>query len=162
MTFTNIQDGIERRTASLMRLRYYAQIATWQRDADKLNGAEHVELKDYLDFSQGELDEFTTLSEFRFTLQARRYAIDTRVTAMRNRMAQREAARVARQSKRKRGRPRLGLLTYGQYVYFAIAFNHGYGADFEGYGAGGAEPSPAWEPTHIRDWAGMENQATFL
>lgn len=160
--FINIEDGKERRTASLMLGRYHAQIATWQRQADELVANSHkggkqglnaVDLLDYLGYSKAELAEFRTLEEFQMNLEARRGAIDESVALQRERMREREQRRIHPGERQgRRGRPRLNLLKYGQYVYFATAYNHGQGAGFEGYGPGGAEKSSLFAPTDINEW----------
>ena len=142
--------------------RYHAQIATWQRQADELVANSHrggkqglnaVNLLDYLGYSKAELAEFRTLDEFETNLFYRRSAIDESVGLQRDRMREREQKRVHPGERQGRlGRPRLNLLKYGQYVYFATAYNHGLGAGFEGYGPGGAEKSSLFAPTDITEW----------
>lgn len=147
--------GTEKRSAVALLNGYNRQIAAWQRDADKLKGVGSVELRDYIGYSELETNDYTSLADFRVSLQARRATLDTRVNAQRERMREREQlqaarARARRQGKGRRGRPRSHLLTYGQYVYFAVAFNHGQGAGFRGYDVD--ERGPEADFTHIEEW----------
>ena len=160
--FANIEYKDERRAAAALLASYNRQIAQWQRSADRITNSQYVDLKTYIGYTERELDEFETLDEFESSLSARRQAIDESVNAERERMTQRsldehdraEKNRSEKNKKRGRGRPktRLNLLSYGQYVHFAVAYNHGLGAGFKGYGVGGAEPSPVFAPSHIVYW----------
>lgn len=152
--FDNLE-GAERRSAFALLNGFNRQITSWQRDADELRGVGSVNLRDYLGFTEYETDEVETVEDFRAMLQARRQLIDERVQAQGERMRERNQlqaarARAKRQGKAKRGRPKQNLLKYGQYVYFAVAFNHGQGAGFRGYDV--AEPSPQVDYTAIEDW----------
>lgn len=166
MAFNGIADGRERRSAQALLNTYHRQVDKWTRESDEINNQEHLELWDYIGYTQTELDEFKTLAEFKHSLEARRWQLDDSVDAQRQRMQrrnadQRKSARKTRAKAEKegktvekpKGRPKSNLLTYGQYVHFAVAYNHGLGAGFSGYGPGGAEPSPIWSPTKISEWS---------
>lgn len=154
MAFNGITDGRERRSAQALLNTYHRQVNKWTRESDEINNQQHLELWDYIGYTQAELDEFKTLAEFRHSLEARRWQLDDSVDAQRQRMQRRNSDQHARSAQQKRrGRPKNNLLTYGQYVHFAVAYNHGLGAGFSGYGPGGAEPSPIWTPTKISEWS---------
>lgn len=157
--FEGIDDGYARREAQARLNNYNRQIAAWQREADTIPNGHAVDLRTYLGFTDEEIAEFTSPDEVRFAIYNRQSEIDERVNDQRERMRQRNReqsaqanARAIRAGKggRGRGRPTEGLMSYGQYVYFAVGYNHGQGAGFLGYGA--ASASAPFEPTHITEW----------
>lgn len=150
--------GTEKRSAVALLNGYNRQIAAWQRDADKLKGVGSVNLRDYIGYTTLETNEYTSLSDFRTSLAARRKSIKDRVVRQQEYMRVRnreesQAARVRRaisgKKSSQRGRPREHLLKYGQYVYFAVAYNHGMGAFFLGYDV---DEKGDFGPTEIEDW----------
>lgn len=150
--------GKDKRSAVALLNGYNRQIAAWQRDADQLKGVGSVDLKDYIGYTDLETNEYTSLSDFRLSLEARRKSIDDRVTRQREYMRIRnreesQAARVRRaisgKTSTRQGRPKEHLLKYGQYVYFAVAYNHGQGAFFLGYDV---DEKGDFGPTAIEEW----------
>lgn len=154
MAFNGMANSYERRTAQALLNAYKRQVDKWTRESDEINNQQHLELWDYIGYTQTELDEFKTLRQFKNSLAARKWQLNESVDTQRQRMQQRNADQRARSERQKRrGRPKSNLLTYGQYVHFAVGYNHGLGAGFSGYGPGGAEPSPVWAPTKITEWS---------
>ena len=150
--------GTEKRSAVALLNGYNRQITAWQRDADQLKNVGSVDLRDYIGYTDMETNEFTSLADFRLSLEARRKSIDDRVVRQREYMRIRnreesQAARfrraISRKKNSRRGRPRESLLKYGQYVYFAVAFNHGQGAFFLGYDV---DEKAGFTPTKIEEW----------
>ena len=158
--FESIDNGYARREAQALINNYNRKIAAWQRESETIKNKHAINLSDYLGFTDTELAGYTTPDELRFAIYNRLQEIDRRVEAMKTRQNIRETSARYREDKRnirksgksgrRRGRPKSGLLSYGQYVYFAVCYNHGLGAFFMGYGA--AEEGSEWEPTHLRDW----------
>ena len=156
--FKGIDNGRDRARAQAYLNNYNAKIAAWQRQADALNNHQHVNLRDYIGFSDEELADYTDSEELAIAIDNRVADIEERVSMQRERMRSRnrqQSTRVAQRARkagrpsRGRGRPSEGLLTEGQYVYFAVAYNHGMGAGFLGYGA---SESSRFDPTPYEDW----------
>ena len=152
--FTGIENGYDRRAAQAHLNNYNSMIRKWQREADEIPNRHAIRLSDYLSFTDEELSEFSTSEELQFAIYNRVADIEERIYLQKDRMRTRNRQQSARAAQRRggrgRGRPSEGLLKDGAYVYFAVGYNHGMGAGFQGYGA--AEASPAFEPTHIEDW----------
>ena len=138
----------ERQKAAGLLRSYNNAIRRWQREAEDLPnyGAYNVnpvDLSQWLSFTSEDMEAFESLADVQDAIDARLELIDERVEAQRDRYKTRE--RVT--SHRKRGRPR--ELKYGQFVYFATAYNHGAGAGLYGYVA---EEASIYDPTHIDEW----------
>lgn len=157
--FESIESGADRRVAQALLNNYNARIKAWQREIYSIKNVNEIQLSDYLSFTDEEIAELPDSDAMRIAIENRLYDIEERVEIMRQRMrfrntsqSSRAAAKaaIAGKQKRGRGRPKENLLTFGQYVYFAVGYNHGLGAFFLGYGA--AEENASFEPTHIQEW----------
>lgn len=153
--------GPDARRAQAALNNYRRSVDTWQAQAEDFPNYDamgEVVLWDYLGYEDEELAGYRDYASFKASIDARRSLIKQKVAAQRQRHIARErktAANVRAAVKTTtgvsiRGRPHLPLLYEGQYVYLAVAYNHGQGAAFQGYRAAhGKEP---FDPTDITEW----------
>lgn len=138
--FVNLAPN-ERRSAQAILNGYNRRLRTWERQAALLPNIAYmggtVDFSRYIGFSDQVLGRFTSLQQFR-------HAVDTMTADIKD--------RIAWQKERKRTRDGKNGLLDGQYVYFAIGYNHGNGAMFRGYVAEKADP---YTEVEFDKWEGV-------
>lgn len=126
--FVNLAPS-ERRSAQAILNGYNRRLRKWEREAALLPNIAYmggtVDFSRYIGFSDQVLARFTTLQQVRHALDTMKADIQDRIDAQKDRIRARDG--------------RVGLLD-GQFVYFAIGYNHGNGAMFRGYVAEKADP----------------------
>lgn len=129
----------DRRRATLKLANWKRSINAWDRQARDLPNYTQTGgyyLQDYLNYSSDELDAYVSYDQFAQSVDYRRSLAKMRAQEQRNRF------------RMNRPGQRMGLKE-GQYIYFAVAYNHGLGAEFVGYTT---NTPPVPEATRIEDW----------